>query len=158
MNAKLISLSFLSIQLAHSKHSVSAKFHQIPSLSPPYIEIHGLKKFPLYFGQRTSLLQLGMLCREKESVSPKEHMVRRMRETLNSSSEELVSWKKGASQRSWSWPQEGTCPPQDREAGNSSNEETALLVLKEEATQKKAESGSPDHGKRRSMRMGWSPD
>jgi hypothetical protein len=31
----------------------------------------------------------------------------------------LVSWKNSVSVRSWSWPQKGKCPPQDREAENS---------------------------------------
>lgn len=80
-----------------------------------------------------------------------------MRETLPSASEELVSWGKGASQISWSWPQ-GTDTPQDREAGKSSREDSSLVGLKEGVAQREVENRSPGHGKRRTVRTGWSPD
>lgn len=81
-----------------------------------------------------------------------------MRETLPSANEELVSCRKGASQRSWSWPQAGTGTPQDREAGKPFKEDTSLLSLKEGVAQREVENRSPGHGKRRSMRTGWRPD
>lgn len=56
-----------------------------------------------------------------------------MRETPPSSNLQLVSWKKGASQRSWSWPQEGKCPLQDRRQETPGKKDTSLLVRKEEA-------------------------
>lgn len=54
-------------------------------------------------------------------------------------------------------PQEGACPRQAREAGNSSKKDTSLLVLKEEVAQREVENGNPDHG-RMSIRTGWSPN
>lgn len=79
-----------------------------------------------------------------------------MRETLPSSNEELVSWGKGVSQRSWSWPQ-GTSSPQDREAGKSPKDGSSLGGLKEGVAQREVENRSPGHGKRR-VRTGLSPD